>query len=247
MSKRFNRRRIVTWIIIISVFFLGTNRISSYLHNYYPATSAALACISSPAEGITVDYLDNTIVFKPENPTAGLIFYPGGLVQTEAYAPLMEQLAQQNIMCVLVEMPYYLALFDANAARGIQAQFPEISDWYIGGHSLGGAMASLYADRHKEEYEGLILLAAYSMVDLTDGAPVDVLTIRGSEDGILNMKNYNKNLSNLPTDYTEVIIEGGCHGYFGDYGMQAGDGTPTITVQEQTTQTVDAILNFMNK
>lgn len=245
MIKIKNRRRLATFIIAITVLFIANNRIYSFLHNYYHATEHAWNSINNPASGITVEYVDNTIVFSPENPTDGLIFYPGGLVETEAYAPLMEQLAKQNIKCILVEMPYYLALFDANAARGIQVKYPEITNWYIGGHSLGGAMASLYADRHKDEYEGLILLASYSMVDLTDGAPIDVLSIRGSEDGILNLKSYNKKLANLPDDYTEVIIDGGCHGYFGDYGMQAGDGTPSISAKEQTAETVDAIMDFI--
>lgn len=246
MIKIKNRRKLVTFIIAIAILFIANNRIYTFLHNYYHATNQAWDCINNPASDITVEYIDNTIVFSPENPTAGLIFYPGGLVETEAYAPLMEKLAQQNIECILVEMPYYLALFDANAARGIQAKYPEITDWYIGGHSLGGAMASLYADRHKDEYEGLILLASYSMVDLTDGAPIDVLSIRGSNDGVLNMKAYNKKLSNLPDDYVEVVIDGGCHCYFGDYGMQSGDGKPTITLEEQTSETVDAIMDFIN-
>jgi pimeloyl-ACP methyl ester carboxylesterase len=184
-------------------------------------------------------------VFEPEDPVAGFIFYPGGLVQTEAYAPLMEQLAEQGIFGVLVEMPYYLAMFDANGARGIQDEYPQIKDWYIGGHSLGGAMACLYADRHQSEYEGLILLAAYSTKDLTDDPAMNVLSIRGSEDKVINMENYEKNLSNLPEDFEEVIIDGCCHGYFGDYGMQSGDGTPTITVEEQTKLTVDEIAAFI--
>ena len=85
-------------------------------------------------------------------------------------------------------------------------------------------------------------MAAYSTKDLSQ-SDLDVLLIRGSNDQVLNMEKYEENLSNLPDDYTEVVIEGGCHGYFGDYGMQAGDGTPTITVEEQTKETVDAILN----
>ena len=35
-----------------------------------------------------------------------------------------------------------LAVLDMNAADSIPERFSEVTDWYIGGHSLGGAMAA---------------------------------------------------------------------------------------------------------
>ena len=37
----------------------------------------------------------------------------------------------------------------------------------------------------------------------------------------------------MPKIFNEVIIDGGCYAYFGMYGVQEGDGNPTITVEEQ--------------
>ena len=245
--KNKKTRKIIIGAIIAVIVVAIVCKCFSFVNNYYMATDEAWTFMNEPAEGVKVEYVDNTILFEPENPVAGFIFYPGGLVETEAYAPLMEQLAEQGIFGVIVEMPHYLAMFDANGARGIQEKYPEIDKWYIGGHSLGGAMASLYADRHQSEYEGLILLAAYSTKDLTDEPAVATLSIRGSEDGVLNMEKYEECKANLPSDFEEVVIEGGCHGYFGDYGMQAGDGEPSISVQEQTSETVDAIVDFIEQ
>lgn len=245
--KSKKKRRIIVGVVILAVVIACVWKCFSYVNNYYKATDEAWKYISEPAEGVKVEDVDNTILFEPEKPVAGFIFYPGGLVETEAYAPLMEQLAEQGIFGVVVKMPHYLAMFDANGARGIQAKYPEIDKWYIGGHSLGGAMASLYADRHQSEYEGLILLAAYSTKDLTDEPAVSTLSIRGSEDGVLNMEKYNECKKNLPSDSEEVVIDGGCHGYFGDYGMQDGDGKPSISVQEQTDETVSEIIEFINE
>ncbi|MCF0206701.1 MAG: alpha/beta hydrolase, partial [Bacteroidales bacterium] len=43
----------------------------------------------------------------------------------------------------------------------------------------------------------------------------------------------------------ELVIEGGCHSYFGWYGMQDGDGEPSISRDEQINRTVDFLLaNF---
>ena len=239
--------RFATAILLVAIIILGINRFYSIVDDYYRATDRALSYIEAPAAGVTVEYQDNLIIFEPDSPKAGFIFYPGGLVETEAYAPLLEQLAENGIFCVAVEMPFYLAMFDANGANGIQREYPDIDEWYVGGHSLGGAMASLYANRHQDEYDGLILLAAYSIRNLADEPPLNVLSIRASEDGVLNMDKYEKYLTNLPADFKEVVIEGGCHGYFGDYGMQSGDGTPTISVEEQTKETVEAVVEFVGE
>ncbi len=244
-SKSKKRKIRIIVIATVALLFILVYKFYNYVDNYYRATDNAMSYINDPGAGVSVEYIDNTIVFEPaDEPVAGFIFYPGALVETEAYAPVLEQLAERGVLSVAVEMPYYLAMFDANGARGIQAKYPDIHNWYIGGHSLGGAMASLYIDRHSGEYEGFILMAAYSTEDLSQ-TDVDVLLLRGSEDHVLNMEKYNKYLANLPEDYKEVVIEGGCHAYFGDYGMQAGDGEPKITVEEQTEITVGEIYNFI--
>ena len=84
---------------------------------------------------------DGTMVFKPESATKGFIFYPGGKVEHSAYQPLMAACAQKGILCILVQMPFNLAVLDINAAEGIQAQYPEIETWYIGGHFHGGILS----------------------------------------------------------------------------------------------------------
>ena len=141
-------------------------------------------------------------------------------------------------------MPFNLAVFDINASDGIQELYPQIEDWYIGGHSLGGSMAASYLAKHKHEYRGLILLGSYSTENFSD-TNLNILSIYGSEDMVMNRAKYDKNKSNLPNNFTEVVIDGGCHAYFGMYGSQDGDGIPAITVQEQIELTVEAITETM--
>lgn len=76
---------------------------------------------------------------------------------------------------------------------------------------------------------------------------LQVVSIYGSEDKVLNMEVYEKNRDNLPSDFEEVILDGGCHAYFGCYGLQDGDGTPTITNEEQMEQTVDTLESFIGR
>ncbi len=217
-----------------------------YVNDYYHADQKAIDAYA-PTGTITQKVLeDKTIVYEPKEAKAGFIFYPGGKVEYTAYEPLMEACASKGILCALVEMPFNLAVFDINAADGIQEQYPEIKQWYIGGHSLGGAMAASYISKQVDEFDGLILLGAYSTEDLSNTA-LKVLSVYGSEDQVLNKEKYEGNKANLPKEYTELIIKGGCHAYFGMYGKQDGDGTPSITAYEQISQTADAIAKLIGE
>lgn len=217
-----------------------------YVNEYYHATAEAMAATEGTELVMTEELEDGTLIFRPEEVKAGLIFYPGGKVEHLAYAPLMEACAREGVLCVLVEMPFRLAVLDMGAAEGISEQFPEVEDWYIGGHSLGGSMAASYLADHTEEYEGLILLASYSTADLS-GADLDVLSVYGDQDKVLDLEKYGEYFSNLPQGTREEILAGGCHAGFGSYGPQEGDGTPTMSGQEQIDRTAALILEEMGE
>ena len=238
-------------LIIIAAFILLTRAVivgafAIYVGDYYRADTDAIKAYA-PMNEVTIQTLkDGTMIFQPDNPVAGLIFYPGGKVEYTAYQPLMAACAEQGIFCVLVEMPCNLAVLDMNAADGIQEQYPEIENWYIGGHSLGGAMAASYLGNHLDQYQGVILLGAYSTADLS-GTDLKVLSIYGSEDKVLNREKYNEYKPNLPAEFTEIVIDGGCHAYFGMYGAQNGDGTPTVSNETQIQMTADAIVRLASE
>lgn len=138
-----------------------------YLGDYYHADPDAKEAFATAQEVAQVTMEDGTIVFEPKTAEAGFIFYPGGKVEHTAYIPLMRACASEGILCVLVEMPFRLAVFDVNAAEGIQQQYPDVQRWYIGGHSLGGSMAAAYLEEHAEDFSGLVLLGSYSTAYLS--------------------------------------------------------------------------------
>lgn len=224
--------------IVLAVFIA----VIVYVNIYYSADDFAKEELKSDAL-VEVYHEEDYYVFEPNSYSTGIIFYPGGKVDAVAYAPLLKALASKGILCVLCEMPFRLAVFDSNAADGIQSKF-DAQNWYMAGHSLGGSMAASYIAQHSTDYTGLILLAAYSTADLTD-TDLNVISIYGEFDGVLNQKKYESNLSNLPKDYKEYVIRGGCHAFFGSYGAQKGDGTPTITNEQQIEETVSFILANM--
>lgn len=215
-----------------------------YLGDYYHADLDAMEAFASAHEVTQVAMEDGTIVFEPKTAETGFVFYPGGKVEHTAYIPLMRACSSKGILCVLVEMPFRLAVFDVNAAEGIQQQYPEVQRWYIGGHSLGGSMAAAYLEEHTGDFSGLVLLGAYSTADLSK-TNLNVLSVYGSEDQVMNREKYAENRSNLPESTTEIIIEGGCHAYFGMYGHQNGDGAPTLTNEEQIDLTAEKIAELV--
>lgn len=232
------------WIILACILLAGVIGCGIYLGDYYTANEQALQALVSDDKVTVSELKDGSVLFTPDEPTAGFIFYPGGKVENIAYAPLMRGLAEEGIMCVLIKMPFHLAVFDINAADGIQEQYPEIGTWYMGGHSLGGSMAASYIVEHEAEYDGLCLLASYSTEDLS-ATELELLSIYGTQDKVLNMEKYNQYRTNLPQDIIEQVIEGGCHAYFGSYGEQIGDGTATMTPEEQQSITIETITNVM--
>ncbi len=243
LSAAPRRKRLLLYLplLLLAVLILAA---AIYLEDYYHAGGDALRVLDHPAPSVTVRREKNRVLFLPDQPVAGVIFYPGAKVQYEAYAPLMEACAERGVLCVLLRMPGNLAVLGREAASGIAAEFPEVADWYIGGHSLGGAMAASYACAHSGELEGLILLAAYSTGDLSQSG-LRVLSIYGSADGVLNMEKYNSARNLLPAGTREVVLEGGCHAFFGSYGPQKGDGQPGISREEQLLRTAEEIAAFL--
>lgn len=218
--------------ILLAVLILLAGGFFWYVSDYYRAEDVALEVLAS---GEHLEVRDDLTILSPSYPTdTAIIFYPGAKVEAAAYLPLLDQLRQTGLTCILVEMPFRLAIFDVNAAEDVMAQFPDIRHWYMAGHSMGGAMASWFAADHPDEVDGLILLGAYLYGNYP---PSDTLTIYGS----LNQSVEDK------IDYTEnvVEIEGGNHAQFGNYGPQEGDLPATISAEEQQAQAVAAISGFI--
>ncbi|MBQ7521741.1 MAG: alpha/beta hydrolase [Clostridia bacterium] len=238
------RKLKISICIILSVVVICAGGFLIYVNICYQADETAKSVISD--DKVNISQNDDMMVFMPKNPEYGLIFYQGGKVEYDAYSPLMYKLAKQNILCVVVKMPFNLAMFNIGGADDIQSLYPNIKHWYMCGHSLGGAMAAYYIEQHSSDFDGIIFLAAYSTADLSN-TNLNVLSVYGSNDKVLNLESYQENFSHLPNTTKELVIDGGCHAYFGNYGVQSGDGMATISPDEQQKQTVDFIINNLKR
>lgn len=219
--------RIAAGILLGLLLLFGAFHI--YAADYYRAAPIATEALTQNTS-ISIVQTDNLVIFSPNNTfrKVGFIFYPGGKVEHLAYTPLMQQLAGHGITCVLLKVPYNLAVFDINGADRAMKAVPNITNWYVGGHSLGGSMASVYAASHADKVNGIIFLASYPASDLSK-TKLKMLSVYGSKDKVLNRTNFEQAKVKAPKDAKYVEIDGGNHAYFGAYGEQKGDGTATIS------------------
>jgi dienelactone hydrolase len=194
--------------------------------------------------------IGNWLVFTPvsSNVSTGFIIYPGGRVDYRSYAPAAHALAAEGYLVVIPLMPLNLAVFGLDTANDVIGQYPNISSWAIGGHSLGGTMAAQFAFENPSKIRGLVLWAAYpaSGTDLSKSNLL-VTTIYGSNDGLVSTAQTSDSLKLLPPSTIRVEIAGGNHAQFGWYGDQAGDNPATITREEQQNLTVTATIQLLEK
>ncbi len=236
MKKR--TKRLILIPVLVLAILCGS--FVWYVNDYYHAVDVSQAMTSSG--DVTVTEIKNGYLFDGPGESTALIFYPGAKVEASAYAPLLRLLSENGIDCFLVKMPCNLAFFGINRASEIQNSY-DYDHWYLAGHSLGGAMAASYASKHLSSFDALILLASYSTSDLSV-ATFPVLSLYGSNDGVLNREKLETYRSMMPAQYQEYVIEGGNHAGFGSYGAQSGDGAASISAEEQWQQTVSYILQF---
>ncbi len=200
-------------------------------------------------DGVTVDVSSGQIRLTPTGDASkvGLAFYPGAKVDPQAYAHVLRPLAEAGFTVVIFKQPYNLAILDVNAANAVIGDADDdIDQWVIGGHSLGGAMASSYAETDRDELAGLLLYAAWPVNDMSERADLAVMSVSGTNDGLATPAEIDERKPDLPASTQYVPIDGAIHSFFGDYGLQRGDGTPTITRTDAQRQIADASLEFLD-
>ncbi|MGL4606154.1 MAG: alpha/beta hydrolase [Eubacteriaceae bacterium] len=247
MKKEKNKSKKIlkgSGILFVSLFIL----LATYLGETSLGDKTAQIALASD-DSVKVEETLELIIFKPLRSTSnqGLIFYPGGKVQSTAYAPMMREFAEKGITSVIVKMPFNLAIFDVDGADKGLVALPEIKDWVIAGHSLGGAMAGDYLSDNPEKFQGIVFMASYPNKSLSD-IQVPALSIYGTEDHVLNKEAFLSGKEKMPMDSNYLEIDGGNHSNFGNYGIQQGDGVARISNQQQQKMVVEAVVNrFFNR
>lgn len=232
------KKIIIVAVVLFLIFFFGGFYV--YSQFYYHAETTATDYLNG-TDDVNVSKVSNGLFLDGYGNDSAIIFYPGAKVEYTSYLPLFINLASQGVDCYLVEMPFNLAFLGRNSADAI-IENSSYNHYFMAGHSLGGAMAGGYVNGTDNNITGLIYLSGHMPNELH----VPVLSIRGSNDGIINLTGYMEAKSMVKANFTEVVIDGGNHAQFGYYGFQSGDGNATISAESQQNQTADAILKFID-
>lgn len=250
-GRRRGPRRTRGTVLGVAVVVLGAGwlALTAWLRPF-TAVEPALAAMASD-QAVTVSETATEIVMTPTGDVdgTGVFFQPGALVEARAYAAVLRPLAEAGHTVVIPKQPFGIAFLAVGAFDDARSRFPGVTGWVVGGHSLGGVVASTEADAADgdatEPAVGLLLYASYPAGDLSDSLTVPVMSISGSKDGLSTPAKIEASRSDLPADATFVQIDGASHAQFGSYGLQPGDGTPTISADDARAQISAASLQLL--
>ncbi|MGX7262546.1 alpha/beta hydrolase [Enterococcus crotali] len=225
---------VVVTVILVGLFYIKTI-------TYTPTTNAIEASKKAENE-------NGLLYFKGDKEKPALIFYQGALVENTSYSIWAEKVAQAGFSVYLVDEPLNLAVLGQNRAQQV-VHDNHLTNYVIGGHSLGGVMASRFAaeQESQEALNGVFFLASYpdekGSLSKFKG---QVLSLTGSEDGVLNWQAYEKARQYLPKQTVFQEIKGGNHAGFGSYGAQKGDKPALMNNDEQQEEVAHQLIKWLN-
>jgi hypothetical protein len=211
----------------------------------FAASPQALLALQSD-DRVTVTSSTNRIEMSPLGHRSGygLIFQPGARVDARAYAAMLRPIAEAGHQVVIVKQPLGIAFLAHGFAPSWAEKHPETERWVVGGHSLGGVVASENA-ADPNELDHLVLWASFPASDLSDRSNLRTVSIFGTNDELTTLSEIEASRADLPDGTSFVPVAGAVHSHFGDYGLQPGDGEPGLPRAEAQELIIGATLAFL--
>ena len=239
LGKKIIKAKLILLLCSVVGFFIW---LSSY---YAPTKEAELNLKSDSYVEVNID--KNLISFTPKNttPTKGFILYPAAKVDAKAYAKICKMISSQGYQVVAVDMPLNFPAFGKNKASEVIKEYSNIDNWVIGGDSLGGLIATRYVNSNLEKIDGVVLISSYPIDSYLKEINMDVLSIWGSKDGVIDFQALIDAKEKLPENTIYTEIEGANHSQFGSYGTYKNDQEALISEDEQQEKTANSIIKFL--
>ena len=245
--RRLRRIRITGWTALSSLIVTIIGFLV-WASTPYPEQPEPIRDLLTRSD-ITVDAGPDHITVGPaasEGPLAGeaLLFFPGARVNPHAYATTFADTVAATGLSVTIVRPWWnLAITDPRDLT----DFQDLSDAEftgVGGHSMGGVKACDLAAEH--ELQRLVLMASYCATDLSGGS-LDVLSLSGSNDLLVDPVAVDDARQLLPDTTREVNLEGLNHASFGDYGPQTGDGEAGVSRAEAIVAITEELVSSLHE
>ena len=168
----------------------------------------------------------------------GFVYHPGCFYDERAYAPILRALAEDGYPAFLLDVPLSFSILTPFRADLVMREYPEIETWVVGGHGLGGMVASVFTQfrRNKWNIDGLALFASYPFPIFNNLSNTDIkaISLWGNEDGITTRVQWEDGKRLLPDDAKFVEIDGGNHSQMAYLStLQTNDKKATISRESQ--------------
>lgn len=239
-------KRLSVWLV--AVLLVTATGALVFLSTPYQPSPESIDAIEAD-DDVTLTETDQGYVIEPAagSSEVGVVFYPGARVSPDAYVGSLADLSRRaNATVVVARLSLNLAIVDygigqtpagSHAADRAMSQYPAVEEWYVGGHSLGGAMACRYVHSN-QEMSGLLLYASYCDVDISERS-LAVVSVAGEADTVIDRDAYQRGLRNLPETATTAELPGVNHSQFGTYrGQDKPSGTSYETAHRRLNDVV---------
>lgn len=177
-----------------------------------------------------------------------VLFFPGGMVDPEAYIPLARAIATDGYIVHIIKMPMRMSTMGYTKIKELFDLNDPSLTYILGGHSQGGKMAAQFVYENPGLIDALFMLGTSHPRDFDmSGNDIPAIKISAEHDGRAGLEKVQENAPLLPANTQMVTITGGNHSHFGYMGHLLMDDAATISREEQHRQTIDHLLRFFNE
>jgi CubicO group peptidase (beta-lactamase class C family) len=237
------RRFFLVWAVGSTLWVANTMRTRGVPDSILQSTAA----VRVAETGTTLEF----IPARRRNDSA-LLFFCGGGVTAQAYAPLLRPVAEAGFPVFIVKLPYRFAPWESHKvgaivrAKEAMAKHRDVGRWVVGGHSLGAALAARLTQSGPAAVAAMVLVGTTHPRDSDlSWLTIPVTKVYGSNDGVAPPERMFRNRHLLPSHTRWVEVAGGNHSQFGHYGWQLLDGRAAISREEQQALTRAALLPIL--
>jgi hypothetical protein len=180
----------------------------------------------------------------------GLIYYTHLFYDERAYSRIMQKMAEAKYPSFLLDIPWSMAFLTPFRGDLVLRDYPEIEHWVVAGHAVGGAMASLFAQRRRVKgVEGLALFGSYPLPLFNDQSLTDIkaISIWGNRDGITPRIKWEDGRRWLPQNARFLEVDGANHSQMArlQVAVVNNDNPAELSRNQQETIVVDELKGLM--
>lgn len=236
------KRILIGVVVFVLAVFSGVLTWMSIPYDYQEAVTDKVLTDNN----ITFNDHDWLVFGAAQATESGIIFYPGGKTAPETFAPVMQSLAEQGFKSVIVSMPFNTAFLGIDKAQAVMEAYPEIKNWHLIGHSLGGVAAGEFAKANPTVISSLIFWASYPATDISQ-LDVPALALSAEMDRMSTPEKIAEYRAFYPHQTEFKSMPASNHWQYGYFAGSKNVQENLRSREEQVAEVIQTTLHFINR